>query len=167
MTLNEFFASQLEYEAAPTRKVLERVPMERWDWKPHEKSTAMGALAQHLANLPSWVLLTINQDELDIAPGGKPFVMEERLGTAPALVAMLDTNIAAAIASLKATNDAHLEGNWTLLANGHRIQSWPRRTVLQHNVFLHMAHHRAQLGVYLRLNGVPLPAIYGPSADER
>jgi uncharacterized damage-inducible protein DinB len=167
MTLTDFFVSQLEFEAAPTRKMLERVPMERPDWKPHDKSTALGRLATHVAELPSWITVTIKQNELDVAPVGGPAYTPTKLTTTGELLAALERNVEEARRALQETNDAHLDEPWTLLAGGHTVFSWPRRTVLQHTVFNHLAHHRAQLGVYLRLNGIPLPAIYGPSADEQ
>lgn len=164
--LTNFFLAELDKEVRPTRKMLERVPMERGGWQPHEKSMALGGLATHVANLPAWAVLTVNQDELDIAPvGAPPYKMEPFTSTSD-LLAAFDKNVADARKSLEAATDEHLEGDWTLLAGGHKIFTDSKKMVLRQYVFNHIAHHRAQLGVYLRLNGIPVPATYGPSADE-
>jgi uncharacterized damage-inducible protein DinB len=164
--LTNFFLAELEKEVTPTRKMLERVPMERAAWQPHEKSMALGGLATHVANLPSWTALTINQDELDIAPVGQPPYKMEPLTSTAELLAAFDKNVAEARQALEASTDNRLDEDWTLLAGGHKIFTDSKKMVLRQYVFNHIAHHRAQLGVYLRLNGIPLPATYGPSADE-
>jgi uncharacterized damage-inducible protein DinB len=164
--LTNFFLAELEREVAPTRKMLERVPLDRADWKPHEKSMALNGLATHVANLPSWTALTLDQDELDIAPVGQPPYRMEPFTSTRDLLAAFDKNVEDARKSLEASTDERLEEDWTLLAGGHKIFTDSKKMVLRQYVFNHIAHHRAQLGVYLRLNGIPVPATYGPSADE-
>jgi uncharacterized damage-inducible protein DinB len=164
--LANFFLAELEKEVKPTRKMLERVPMERAAWQPHEKSMALGGLATHVANLPSWTALTLNQDELDIAPVGQPPYKMEPFASSAELLAAFDKNVEEARKALEASSDQRLDEDWTLLAGGHKIFTDSKKMVLRQYVFNHIAHHRAQLGVYLRLNGIPLPATYGPSADE-
>lgn len=165
-TLTNFFLAELEKEVKPTRKMLERVPMERGTWQPHEKSMALGGLATHVANLPSWTALTVNQNELDIAPVGAPPYKMEPFTSTSELLAAFDKNVEDARKALEGATDERLDEDWTLLAGGHAIFTDSKKMVLRQYVFNHLAHHRAQLGVYLRLNGIPLPATYGPSADE-
>jgi uncharacterized damage-inducible protein DinB len=164
--VTDFFLAELDREVKPTRKMLERVPMDRAAWKPHEKSMAIGGLATHVANLPSWTALTLNQDELDIAPVGQPPYKLEPFSTTGELLAAFDKNVTEARTALQSTTDEQLEQDWTLLAGGHKVFTDSRKMVLRQFVFNHIAHHRAQLGVFLRLNGIPVPATYGPSADE-
>jgi uncharacterized damage-inducible protein DinB len=166
MKLTDFFLAELEREAVLTRSVLERVPMARPDWKPHEKSMTIARLASHVAVLPTWAIATIAQDELDIAPvSGPPYTLQPLTSTEE-LVRTLDENVMKAREALAGTTDAHLEKPWTLLAGGQIIFTQPRHEVLRSSVFNHLVHHRAQLTVYLRLNDVAVPSIYGPSADE-
>jgi uncharacterized damage-inducible protein DinB len=165
MALSDALLPEFDQEMANTRKTLERVPEEKFDWRPHEKSTTLGGLTTHLANLPSWVVYGVNQDELDIAPGGVPFRVEQVQSRAEALE-NFDRNVAAARAAIAGASDEHLFKNWSLLSNGQPVMTLPRVAVLRSFVLNHMIHHRAQLGVYLRLNDVPVPSLYGPSADE-
>jgi uncharacterized damage-inducible protein DinB len=166
-TMTEQFLAELEEEGALTRKTLERVPEGRNDWKPHPKSMALGYLAFLCANIPSWVAMTINRDELDLQPpGGSTFRKLEADSTAE-LLQMLDDNLAQGRAALQSTTDAHLLTNWRLLVAGKVVSEQTRLHVLRNSVFNHLAHHRGQLTVYLRLNDVLVPSIYGPSADER
>ena len=166
MPINQALLGEFDHEMANTRKTLERVPEDKFDWAPHPKSMKMGALAKHLAEMPGWMVETLQKDALDIAPA-------EGLTPAPPprnrqeVLALFDKNVAAARKALAAANDdAHLMKPWTLQATGKTIFSLPRIAVLRGFVMNHGIHHRAQLGVYLRLNNVPVPAIYGPSADE-
>ena len=165
MGLAESMLPEFDHEMANTRKTLERVPDEKLDWKPHEKSTAMGGLASHLSNLPVWASLTIDQDEFDMAPGGKP-LKSPPCQSRREVLDNFDKNIAAARAAIAGASDEHLFKPWTLLADGNNVLTMPRVAVLRSFVMSHMIHHRAQLGVYLRLNDIPVPSIYGPSADE-
>lgn len=162
MAINESFIGELQHEATTTRKVLERIPAEKFDWKPHEKSMPFGQLATHVADMFSWFAPVLETDELDFANGyeqPKPVTTEE-------LVAVLDKNLAAATESLKKAGDETFGQNWTL-RNGEQVFfEMPKRQVLRGMVMNHIVHHRGQLSVYLRLNDIPVPAIYGPSADE-
>ena len=165
MTIAEMLLPEFDREVAITRKTLERVPDDRFDWKPHEKSTTMGGLATHLSNLLSWAVHTIEKDSIDLAPGGVP-VRPEPVRSAAEAVEVFDRNAAAARSAIAGADDGRMAGTWTLFANGQQIFAQPRAGVLRGMVMNHMIHHRAQLGVYLRLNDVPVPAVYGPSADE-
>ena len=166
MRLTELFAAQLEREVAITRRVVERVPEGKPDWKPHEKSMPLGYLSGLVATMPSWIALAIDQDELDLnPPGGKP-MQSAPLETQAALVQALDDAVAKGRASLARTNDGFLMTPWKLLVGGRVVQESPRHAVIE-DTFTHMAHHRGQLSVYLRLNDVALPSIYGPTADEK
>jgi len=157
---------EFEQEMANTRRTLERVPDKKFEWKPHEKSTSLGGLATHLANIPSWTTHTFEKDELDIAPpGAPPFRLEQAKLTAD-LLAAFDKNVSAARAPLASATDERWFGKWSLLSGGNTIMTLPRAAVMRGFVLSHLIHHRAQLGVYLRLLDVPVPAIYGPSADE-
>ena len=166
MKMTELFLAQLESEAAVSRPVLERVPEGRPDWKPHEKSGAMGWLANHLANLPSWTVFTINQDSLDLAPtDGESFKWEGK-GSRQELLDYFDKNVAAARDALAGASDEEMLKPWTLLKGGVTLMTLPKIAVLRGFVMNHIIHHRGQLSVYLRLLDVPLPSIYGPSANE-
>lgn len=167
MSLSDTLLPEFEQEMAGTRRTLERVPEEKFDWQPHEKSTSLGGLAMHLANLPSWVGHTINKDALDLAPPGEPPLRMSPLTTRAEVLAHFDENIAAARVALKGASDEHLLKPWSLLAGGQTLMTLPRIAVLRSFVMNHNIHHRAQLGVYLRLNDVPVPSLYGPSADEQ
>jgi len=163
MAINEALIGELQYEAATTRKVLERIPPETFDWKPHEKSMSMHRLATHVADMFGWYAPTLEQDELDFAGGyeePKPANTEE-------LVALFDKNVATAMESLQKTEDAAFMKDWTL-RNGEQIYfTMPKAGVIRSFVMNHIVHHRGQLSVYLRLNDIPVPALYGPSADEQ
>lgn len=166
MGMSESMLPEFDHEMANTRKTLERVPHEKFDWKPHEKSTAMGGLATHLSNLPTWAVYAIDQDSLDLAPEGKPLPPAELAKSEAELLAIFDANSAKARAAIAGASDEDLFKPWTLMSNGNEILTLPKIAVLRSFVMNHMIHHRAQLGVYLRLNDIPVPPIYGPSADE-
>ena len=166
MGLSESLLPEFDNEMANTRKTLERVPHEKFAWKPHEKSTAMGGLATHLSNIPTWVMHTIDQDSLDLAPGGKPLPQAEQAKSNAELLATFDANVAKARAAIAGASDAELFKPWSLMMNGNTLMTLPKIAVLRNFVMNHLIHHRAQLGVYLRLNDIPVPSIYGPSADE-
>ena len=165
MGVSESILPEFDHEMANTRKTLERVPDEKFDWKPHEKSMAMGGLATHLSNLPTWAGTAINMDEFDMAPGGIP-IKVPACTSQKEVLENFDKNVAAARAVIAGASDEHLFKPWTLLAGGNKVLSLPRVAVLRSFVMNHLIHHRAQLGVYLRLNDIPVPSIYGPSADE-
>jgi uncharacterized damage-inducible protein DinB len=166
MGLSESLLPEFDNEMANTRKTLERVPLEKFDWKPHEKSTAMGGLATHLSNIPTWVVYTVDQDSLDLAPGGNPLPPTPRAESQAELLATFDDNVAKARAAIAGASDEDLFKPWSLMQNGNKILTMPKTVVLRNFVMNHLIHHRAQLGVYLRLNDIPVPSIYGPSADE-
>jgi uncharacterized damage-inducible protein DinB len=161
MKLTELFLAELEREAAATRRTLERVPDGLYDWKPHEKSMTLGYLAELVARLPSWPVFMINQDELELTTFKAP-----QLRTSSELVQALDEGVAQTREVLTKTTDEHLMKNWRLLVGGKVVSEQPRHIALRDAVFNHLAHHRGQLTVYLRLNNAPVPSIYGPSADE-
>ncbi len=162
MKLTEFFLAELEREAPLNAKALERVPERKPDWKPHEKSMPLGYLSTLVAMMPSWIAMAIEQDELDLSSGGKPPI----LVTTRELVRMNEESVAKGKEALRNTIDAHLLTPWRLLVGGQVVMESPRQVVIA-DTFGHMAHHRGQLTVYLRLLGAPVPAIYGPSADDK
>jgi uncharacterized damage-inducible protein DinB len=166
MGIAQTLLPEFEHEAANTRKVLDRVPDAHASWKPHPKSWSLGELALHLANLPTWTAITLQQSELDVdPPGGKGFpkrVWESRA----ALLKTFDENVAAARAVIAATSDADMMKPWTLKKRGDVVFTLPRAAVMRSFVMSHSIHHRGQLTVYLRLKDVPLPFLYGPTADE-
>ena len=166
MKMTEFFSAQLEREAAATRRALERVPADRPDWKPHPKSMPLGYLASLVATLPSWIALMVNQDEYEMMPEGGSKYEPQHWRTTAELLQMFDQAHAAARAALESTTDAHLLTSWRLLVRGQVVSEQPRHIMLADGVLSHLAHHRGQLTVYLRLNDVAVPPIYGPSADE-
>ena len=166
MKMAEWFLTELESEAAKSRRVLEQVPTGKRDWKPHERSMALGYLSDLVANIPSWVGMAITLDELDIAPKDGPKYVPAPLNTSAELVAALDKAVAQARGALQKTTDAHLETSWRLLASGHLALEQPRHHVIR-DTFLHSAHHRGQMTVYLRLLGSKVPSVYGPTADDR
>jgi len=166
MTMTEWFLAELESEAGKSRRVLEQVPIDKRDWKPHEKSMALGYLFDLVANIPSWVGMAITLDELDIAPKDGPKYTPASIRTTADLVAVLDKAVSQAREALQGTTDAHLATPWRLLAGGHLAFEQPRHHVIR-DAFLHSAHHRGQMTVYLRLLGSTVPSTYGPTADDR
>jgi uncharacterized damage-inducible protein DinB len=166
MGLSESLLPEFDIEMANTRKTIERVPYDKFDWKPHPKSTAMGGLATHMSNIPTWVGYTVDQDSLDLAPGGEPLPHAELPKSQAELVETFDANVAKARAAIAGASDADLFKPWSLMSNGNTLLTLPKIAVLRSFVMNHLIHHRAQLGVYLRLNDIPVPSIYGPSADE-
>jgi uncharacterized damage-inducible protein DinB len=165
MLIREPFLSEFDREMANTRKTLERVPDDKWDWKPHPKSNTMGWLASHVGNMTLWAKMTFDVNELDVNPvGGQPPYNPP--ANSKDLLATFDRQLAEARARLAAADDKTMLEDWTLLARGQKIFTMPRAAVLRGFVMNHMYHHRGQLTVYLRLNNIPVPALFGPSADE-
>jgi len=166
MAIRDGILPEFDHEVANTRKVLERVPEGKPDYKPHEKSMPMGRLAGHTAELPGWAKETILQNSIEIRQGDPKnvaLVMTSR----KQLLEEFDKRAAAGRAAIAGASDEELMKPWSLIANGKTIFTLPKIAVLRGFVMNHMIHHRAQLGVYLRLNDVPVPSIYGPSADEQ
>lgn len=161
--MNQILIPELKHEAASTRKMLERVPAESWDWKPHEKSMALGRLASHVATIPAWMTITLTTGELDFAKGDyKPPVATSTEN----LLEIFDESYQTALQHLETASDETLRGNWSLLNGGHHLFTMPRMAALRSFVMNHLIHHRGQLSVYLRLLGIPVPGMYGPSADD-
>jgi len=166
MKIADTIIPQFDHEMAVTRKVLERIPDDKFDWKPHSKSMTLGNLVSHLAEIPGWTVPTIAQPSLDLAPvGGTPFATH-KVGNRQEALSQFDKNVAAAKEILPTASDQNLLEPWALMAAGSEIFKMPRVAVLRSFIISHLIHHRAQLGVYLRLNDISHPAIYGPSADE-
>jgi uncharacterized damage-inducible protein DinB len=166
MKMTEWFLAELESEAAKSRRVLEQVPAGKRDWKPHERSMQLGYLADLVANIPSWAGYAITLNELDIAPKSGPTYRPAPLNTTEELVAALDKAVGQAREALQKTDDAFLATSWKLLAGGQLAFEQPRHQVIR-DTFLHSAHHRGQMTVYLRLLGAKVPSVYGPTADDK
>jgi uncharacterized damage-inducible protein DinB len=168
MALRDTILPEFDNEMATTRRTLERVPEDKPDWKPHEKSMTMSRLAGHLAELPSFVATILRDDSFNMRPasgagsGRKPLFMSSR----KQLLEDFDRNVAELRASLANASDETLTKTWTLFAGEKTIFSAPRIGVIRSFCLNHVIHHRAQMGVYLRMNDVPVPSVYGPSADE-
>jgi uncharacterized damage-inducible protein DinB len=164
--ISELLLPELEREAAGTRRVLERVPEGRDDWKPHEKSMALGYLAGLVAIMPSWVDSIVRQDELDLAAPGE--YGGGVYGSNRELLEAFDKAVVRAREALASATDEHLTGSsWRLLLQGRVVYEETRYVAIRDSVLNHLAHHRGQLTVYLRLNDAPVPSLYGPTADEK
>jgi len=166
MALRDAILPEFDHEMGTTRKVLERVPEGKPDWKPHDRSMTLARLAGHLAELPSMAVMTFQGNSFDFrapgAPPRQPTVMTSR----GQLLDVFDKNVAAARAAMAKASDEDLQQTWTLQSGGETIFSMPRIAVLRSMVLNHVIHHRGQLSVYLRMNDAKVPSIYGPSADE-
>ena len=162
MQMIKMFLKELEAEALTTRKMLSRIPNDKFDWKPHEKSMTIQRLAVHIAELPSWITMTLDTSELDFA--NNPYKQEIITNTTD-LLAYFEKNLADGRTRLTAAVDDDLLPNWTL-RNGKEIYSVRTKAEVLRMTFSQIIHHRAQLGVYLRLLNTPIPGSYGPSADE-
>jgi uncharacterized damage-inducible protein DinB len=166
MKICDALLPEFDIEMATTRKCLARIPKDKFSFKPHPKSFDMGALAVHIATTLDWGVTTIESDSFDYAPeGGAPYVPPVAKDNAE-LLAMFDSASAKFRAALAVAKDDALMAPWSLLAGGKTIFTMPRVAVLRGMIFNHIVHHRGQLSVYLRLCDIPVPAIYGPSADE-
>jgi uncharacterized damage-inducible protein DinB len=166
MKLTELFISELDRETPKSRRTLENVPEGKPDWKPHDKSMTLGYLSLLVATIPDWIAKIIELDELDVAPKDATARRPQPLATRNELLAALDTSVGQARAALAATNDDHLMTPWRLLAAGHVVSETPRHIAIRDTIN-HLAHHRGQLTVYLRLNDQKVPSVYGPTADDR
>ncbi len=163
MGLGQAMLPEFDQEMANTRKTLERVPEDKMGWKPHEKSGTMGWLANHVATIPRLAVFTIEQESVDVTKMPRPTPVNTR----KELLEAFDKHSAAARAAIAGASDERLLKPWSLFMGERTIFTLPRTAVLRSFFMNHIIHHRAQLGVYLRLNNVPVPAIYGPSADEQ
>lgn len=166
MRISDTLLPEFDQEMANTRRTLERVPDEKFDWTPHQKSMAMGALATHLANIPTWAVHALEKDSIDLAPVGAPPLRVEPARTCSEVLERFDKAVSQARAVIEEASNERLLQPWSLLSGGKTVMTLPRVAVLRGFVMNHNIHHRAQLGVYLRLNDIAVPSIYGPSADE-
>ncbi|MBC8145806.1 MAG: damage-inducible protein DinB [bacterium] len=160
MSLSEELLPEFDEEMAVTRRLLERVPSEKGEWKPHPKSFSLAHLAQLVARMPGWIPGTLLQDKLDIKSGSEYSV--ERTET---LLKEFDSNVTSARKAIEATNDEAFDQDWSLMMGDQVIFTAKRRRVIRQHIN-HIVHHRGQLTVYLRETDVPIPSIYGPTADE-
>ena len=161
MAFADTFLPEFDHEMKTTRSLLERVPFDNAGWKPHAKSTGLGDLASHIANLAGFGDMIVNTDERNFGGGERPKVYDNTAD----LLAAFDANVARSRDAIAGLRDDRLGTSWTLRAGDHVIFTLPRAAVLRSMLMNHMIHHRGQLSVYLRLNNVPLPSIYGPTAD--
>jgi uncharacterized damage-inducible protein DinB len=163
MSMAHAILPEFDYEMANTRKTLERIPENKLEFRPDPKSMSLGRLAGHIAEMPGWGAMTLQTDSFDIQPGQfTPLTATSR----QQLLAEFDKNIASTRAALETATDENLLKSWTLSMGGNPIFTMPKIGVIRTMVLSHVIHHRAQLTVYYRMNGVPVPALYGPSADE-
>jgi uncharacterized damage-inducible protein DinB len=164
MSIAESLLPEFDREMGITRRVLERVPDGQFAWKPHEKSMTLGRLAEHLAELPMWARVTIVDSGIDMSTGRPAGYVPP--STRAGVLEMFDKNVAEARAAVNGRTDAELMAPWTLKALGKVVFTMPKAIVLRGFVMNHLIHHRGQMTVYLRLQNVPVPSMYGPSADE-
>lgn len=164
MTLTEFLISEIEHETVSTQKMLERVPADQFDWTPHPKSMNLKALATHTAQLAGWAGLIATTSELNFAYGT---LKTPEISTASDLVNELTKGTQASIEALKTVKDEDLNALWTLKMGEQILMQLPKKDFIRYMALNHLIHHRAQLSVYLRLLNVPIPGMYGPSADDR
>jgi uncharacterized damage-inducible protein DinB len=165
MDLKKFFLEQLELEAASSRKAIERMPEGQNSWKPHERSMEFGYLASLVAGMPGWIAMMIENDETDLNAEGVSF-RTRAVGTRAELLAMLDEGLARSRKALENTTEEHLMNPWRLKMDDQVLTEGPRYSQIRDGALSHLAHHRGQFTVYLRLNEARVPALYGPSADE-
>lgn len=164
MPIIDAMRMEFERECVGTKKLLERVPQEHWDFQPHPKSMTLGRLASHIAEIPQWTEATLLQDSLEFSTGGyQPF----DAGNVEALMAKYEEASSEAIKLMQGVSDEDMMKSWTMSMDGKDVFSAPKVGVLRAFIISHIIHHRGQLGVYYRLKDVPLPSIYGPSADEQ
>ena len=167
MRICEMMLPEVQQEMAQTRKTLARVPDDKFSFKPHEKSMDMGALALHIAMMADWGADTLKKDDFDVAPAdGAAYEMPAAKNTEEVL-ALFDKAVVKFQDALSSTEDEAMMKQWSLLSGGKPIFTMPRAAVVRSMILNHLVHHRGQLCVYLRMNGVPVPALYGPSADEQ
>jgi len=163
MSFSQMLLPEFDQEMKNTRRILEAVPDGKFDYKPHPHSMTMGRLATHLAELPGWTIAAVDQDVLEMGPDYKPVIANSRAE----LLEMFDKNVTEARKRIEGASDEHWQKNWQFKFGGQVVLSMPRAGVMRGVVMNHMIHHRAQLGVFLRLNDVPIPGMYGPSYDDK
>jgi uncharacterized damage-inducible protein DinB len=166
MTYADAILPEFDHEMANTRKVLERIPDDKLEWKAHTRSNTIGWNANHLADLPNWLVLTLTTPSLDIAPAGGERYRFPKLASVREILDLFDRNVAAARAAITTVKNEEMGQPWSLQQAGKPIFTMPRAAVVRGVVLNHMIHHRATLCVYLRLNDIPVPGLYGPSGDE-
>jgi uncharacterized damage-inducible protein DinB len=166
MSYAEIILPEFDQEMANTRKVLERVPDDKLDWQAHPKSHTIGWNANHVADIPNWLVMVLTEPSLDIAPVGGERYAFPKLNSREAILEMFDRNVSAARKAITEAKDEDMGSPWTLAQAGRTIFTMPRAAVVRSMVLNHLMHHRAHLCVYLRLNDIPVPGMYGPSGDE-
>ncbi len=166
MTLAESLIPEFDQEMTSTRKVLERIPDDKLDWRPHRKSNTIGWNANHLAESVEWMAGVLTTPSFDVAPPGGPRYESPKLKTRKEILELFDRNVVAARKALGATSDDAMAQQWSLLEAGNPFFTMPRASAIRMFGFSHLIHHRAVLCVYLRLNDIPVPGMYGPSGDE-
>jgi uncharacterized damage-inducible protein DinB len=166
MSYAQNFLPEFDHEMASTRKVLERIPEDKLEWRAHPKSNTIAWNANHLAELPGWSVSIATESGFDFAPVGGERYQSPKLTSRREIVALFDRNVAEARKAIAAVKDESLDDPWTLRGGERVIFTMPRRSVLRSFLMNHIIHHRAILCVYLRLNDIPVPALYGPSGDE-
>lgn len=164
MAFKDQLKAELEYESKATREMLSRLPQDKLTWKPHSKSMTLGELSFHIAEIPEWFYETVVNEEYDFS---KNDYKAHQPKTTSEVVEAFDKNLKRAIECVKDSDDDYLMKNWTLRDGETIFFEMPRMSVLKSFVFNHLIHHRGQLSVYLRMNDVPLPSVYGPTADEQ
>jgi uncharacterized damage-inducible protein DinB len=167
MPLGASLIPEFDQEMAQTRKTLARIPNGKFTFQPHPKSMPLGKLASHIAEMAGWLDTTLKTDSLDLAPPGGPRMEPANLPTIEAVLALFDASVQSARAGLVSITDEAMMTTWTLLMGGQTVFAMPRIAVVRGMILNHLVHHRGQLTVYLRMNDLPVPAIYGPSADEQ
>jgi uncharacterized damage-inducible protein DinB len=167
MGISESILPEFDHETATTRTLLERVPEAKAAWKPHDKSMSLGQLAMHIANIPTWASVTLERKEYDMSPPDDQRIVSPPFESSSQLLRAYDENVRAARALVVRTTDGEFMVQWTLKSAGKSLYNMPRVAVFRSFVLNHAVHHRGQLSVYLRLLDVPIPNIYGPTADTQ
>ena len=161
--INQTFIAELKHEGSSTKRILERIPGDQFDWKPHERSMTLGRLASHVAELPGFLHSILSMDEVDFAKGHYKAYFPKTPGE---LISLFQERLDEAVATLQNTSDEKMQALFTLRSGDHVIATVPRMIAVRSMAMNHLIHHRGQIAVYLRLLDVPVPGLYGPSADE-
>ena len=166
MSIAQSLLPEFDQEMQNTRKVLERIPDEKWNWKPHDKSGTVGWMASHIATIPEWAIMTLNTESFDYAPVGGSSYVPPKIENQKQTLEAFDKGVTETRKALEKASDDDMTKVWSLLAGGQTVFALPRVAVYRSMIMNHLIHHRAQLTVYYRLLGVAVPGLYGPSADE-